>query len=280
MSDRQQKKLSDFGLRTSLRDMGKTFFHPWSLVVAGIIAAALGLAGPWVNDDSKIVEIGMSIFQVSGTMVALVLPASELANAFITKFSDKLVVLIVGEGVPDEKAIIVIHRLTKQLRDNLQPAWRASVYALSSFLLSGVVMFVERINVTVRGVSFSWGLFLLGLSLGFVMVGAFWFFPTARYIFRLKLLDDIEEKVGSKKVRNINDAYQTLVFAAVLSQLSEQWLKRIIADSRAMGQSIPARLCCFRRDNGTTWYGGCEIQGGDCHYFGEGCPSVKRRTTT
>ena len=193
------KQEAVFVLRTSLRDMGKTFFHGWSLAVAGIIAAALGFAGPCVNDNSKIVEIGMSIFQVSGTMVALVLPASELANAFITKFSDKLLVLIVDEGEPDEKDINDIHTLTNRLRENLKPAWRASVYALSSFLLSGVVMFVDSINVTVRAVPFSWGFFLLGLSLGFVMVGAFWFFPTAQYIFSLRLLDDIEEQVGSKK---------------------------------------------------------------------------------
>jgi hypothetical protein len=52
-------------------------------------------------------------------------------------------------------------------------------------------MFVPTMSMSLRSLSFSPGYFLLGLSLGFVMVGAFWFFPTARYIFRLEVLKDI-----------------------------------------------------------------------------------------
>jgi hypothetical protein len=185
-----------YGSGESVRDIRKTFFHFWSLIVVMIIAAALGFAGPFENADAKIGEIAMSVFQVSGTMVALVLPASELANNFITKFSDELLVLILAETVSDEKKYDAVNRLSDKLRDNLAPAWRASIYALSSFLLSCVVMFVRNMSVTVRSVSFSWGYFLLGLSLGFVMVGAFWFFPTARYIFSLQLLEDTKDFAG------------------------------------------------------------------------------------
>ena len=190
-----------YRLSESLRDIVRTFFHFWSLTAVMIIAAVLAFAGP--SDDNRLVEVAMSIFQVSGTMVALVLPASELANTFITKFSDELLVKIYAEDVPDEKKLDTINNLSDQLRDNLVPAWRASVYALSSFLVSCVVMFMSRMDLTVRGVSFSRGYFLLGLSLGFVAVGAFWFFPTARYIFKLELLNDVkrfgEELTGSKK---------------------------------------------------------------------------------
>lgn len=181
-----------YRLRESLRDIRRTFLHFWSLVFVVIIATLLAVIVPALSIGTNIPDIASSIFQVSGTMVALVLPASELANNFITKFSDELLVKITAEEVSAEIKQGEITRLSNELRRNLGPAWRASIYALSSFLLSCFAMFVPSINTALGPVPFSFGHFLLGVSLGFVMVGAFWFYPTARYIFRLKLLSDVE----------------------------------------------------------------------------------------
>ena len=189
----EREQPSIYRLTESLRDISKTFRHIWSLLAVLMIASLLGLLGPFLSTPTGIGDIAMSVFQVSGTMVALVLPASELANNFITKFSDDLLLKITSQTqVSDETKSDLITKLSEELRANLTPAWRASIYALSSFLLSCVAMFVTAWNVTFRSVSFSWGYFLLGLSLGFLMVGAFWFFPTARYIFRLQLLNDLK----------------------------------------------------------------------------------------
>jgi hypothetical protein len=198
----QAPENSTYQLRVSLRDIRKTFIHFGSLFVVLTIATILGLFGLWLNAQTNVSEIAMSIFQVSGTMVALALPASELANNFITKFSDELLVKILRETAPDKDKADLILGLSEELRNNLAPAWRASVYALSSFFLSCVVMFVPTLGTPTRSLSFL-GHFLLGLSLGFVMVGAFWFFPTVRYIFRLELLKNVDrvarELEGSKK---------------------------------------------------------------------------------
>ncbi|HYE66846.1 MAG TPA: hypothetical protein VD966_14750 [Pyrinomonadaceae bacterium] len=71
---------------------------------------------------------------------------------------------------------------------------------------------------------------------------------------------------------NINDAYRTFIFSSDFDELTEEWQQRIIADLAATHQSPPARICCFKREDGSSWYGGCELQGGDCIYIGEGCP--------
>jgi hypothetical protein len=195
-----------YRLSESLKDILRTFFHFWSLVFVLIVATLLALLAPTANAGTDITGIASSIFQVSGTMVALVLPASELANNFVTKFSDELFVIIESQtGVSPEKKEETITNLSDELRLNLGPAWRASIYALSSFLLSCLAMFVPSMKAMLGSVPFSFGHFLLGLSLGFVMAGAFWFFPTARYIFRLKLLDDVKrfaQRIGGAQKKN------------------------------------------------------------------------------
>jgi hypothetical protein len=121
-----------YRVSASLHDMRKTFLHVWSLAVVLMIATILGLLGPF-QTQANAAEVAMSIFQVSGTMVALVLPAAELANSFITKFSDELLLKIMGQNVPAGKKADVLMEISEELRNNLTPGWRASIYALLRF---------------------------------------------------------------------------------------------------------------------------------------------------
>ncbi len=192
-------------LKPSFNEMLEAFKHWKSLSLIGLITSILAFQVPWGVININAPSIASSIFQVAGTMVALVLPAAEISNHFISKLANDLLATIIAERVDDDLTRETVQRFTKELRVNMYPAWRASVYALCSFILSSMAMISPPKTFPIFSpcLALSVDYLLVGASLGFLVMAGIWFFPTARYAFRLGLLNfieaDIERRYPSKK---------------------------------------------------------------------------------
>ena len=162
--------------------------------VAVVAIAALFTA---LNREANIYDIASSIFQVSGTIVALILPAAELANNFIRVFADDMVVRIAeAESVSPQDRIAITTSIASELKQHLVPAWRGSLCALYAFLISCILMFAPLGSLTIFSRAIPIDSLLLGLALGFIIVGAFLFFPTAWYTYSLRSLENAKQVVA------------------------------------------------------------------------------------
>lgn len=172
----------------------KAFMNWPSLISATFVACLLAFRVPWGLININAQNTSASIFQVSGTMVALIIPAAEISNAFISTLANDLLKVVYSQQVDASVQLKTVEDLTTELKDNLYPAWRGSVYALFAFILSSVGMIAPPVSIPLggSGSSFSLDYFIVGASLGFLIVASFWFIPTARYAFQLELLDTIK----------------------------------------------------------------------------------------
>jgi hypothetical protein len=187
-------EVSQSVLSKTASEMWATFVNFPSLLVVVLVTVALCLRVPWglLDFDGRATTLG--IFTVAGTIVALVLPAAEIANSFITRLADRwLGFVIKEEGVADETKFEAIGDFANELKSNLEPAWRASIYALCAFVISSFGMLVPQKDFRLsEAVALSLDRLFTGLSLGFLIVGALWFFPAARYAFRLETIDRVK----------------------------------------------------------------------------------------
>lgn len=120
-------------------------------------------------------------------MVALTLPAAQLSNSFISNFEAGARRIWNEKDLDLEKQNKAIIKLTQELQDQLFPAWRATIYVFVGFVLSVFTMILPPDTLTVD--YFSFDDFCAVASLLFVIIGSYWFYPTAKYAFGLKILD-------------------------------------------------------------------------------------------
>ena len=179
-----------------LEDVLKALIHVKTLFI--IIVFTLLVSIHSNNGFIKIADIqalAITILSISGTMVALILPAAELAYSFVSGVANTafLTRIIDDQNTDPQTKYIKVTKMTGELRDNLLPAWRASIYALTSFILAVVGILLPNWMVALPG-----GLTLaveelvvIG-SLAFLVGAAIWFLPSARYAFRLHMLDRVD----------------------------------------------------------------------------------------
>lgn len=181
--------------RAISKEIGSAVLRPVSLVVVGVVTTIFAFRAPWGKMDVDVQTTAASIFQVSGTMVALVLPAAQLSNQLITELANAFK-LSVKDSVSAERKRSVFLERGDLLRERMSPAWTASVYALCAFILSSVAMVMPEVDIPL-GDRFALAIdrLALGLSLGFLVVGSLWFYPTAKYVFRLELIGDIKRAI-------------------------------------------------------------------------------------
>ena len=157
--------------------------------------------GGWFQVDGP--TLSGAVFQVAGTIVALVLPAAEMGRSFYTKLEE----LLTQKVLPDlksssaAKARETFNAMLEEGRRGLDFAWRASVYALVSFLLASAGM-VSRAFSMQADVAFALPPddALAGLSLGFLIVSALGFFPAAWYAFSLESLERLKDVLSALSV--------------------------------------------------------------------------------
>src|ERR1700674_1302738 len=149
------------------------------LGIAGIVAVAAvfimvisGLYPPLSR--STLENVVLSLFAVSGTMTALVLPAAGIIGPLIARridfSSDR-----VGDGnVTDKGKIAADLAILRRAKRRAEAAWRGSVYVFIALALSSSLFFLRDLDIC----SFTLHLdqLVMGLAFGFLLSGSFWFF--------------------------------------------------------------------------------------------------------
>lgn len=198
--------------RKTINNFVAALSHPWSLLFIIIVTITLSLHSSIGILDIDEHSLASNIFAVAGTMVALILPAAELAHNSFTKFKAEFVDSVIrgsddlaALGISKDRQALVLGSQASELRNRLKPAWRASSFVFVSFLLAIVAMIIPPIHVPL-GDAFSWSIdaAILASSLGFLIAGSCWFMPTALSFFNMDSLDsteqDIRERLGSSPI--------------------------------------------------------------------------------
>lgn len=175
----------------SLSAMGKTFLH-LNLLAVGVIAVGFIALALVLEPKPNILNIAPWVFAISGTMVALVIPAAGLAGGLITRIVEYWLKRVADteEKNRPQKARLGLEFI-KEAKKNAIPALRGSIYVLCAFFLSSIAIFAPRITLCSCTILVDFG--LLGIALGFLLVGAFLFYPFALWAYRLVLLEEVEE---------------------------------------------------------------------------------------
>lgn len=142
--------------------------------------------------EPKLIDITSYIFTVSGTFVALVLPGAELAGNLIARRLEYWTGELSKAGTDVEKQRATAGEAVgffREMKNQAIPAWRGSLYVFCAFLVSALTLLAPHKFQTERYIISS-GALLIGISLGFLLVGSFQFFPFAFYVYRLDLLDN------------------------------------------------------------------------------------------
>jgi hypothetical protein len=171
--------------------------HWWTIVLVTITTLLLGIARPEGHLTLVDKEFTLAIFQVAGTMVALALPAAQLANSFVVKLEEVAEFVMADDGHDDIKESFITGEI-QTLRTNVTPALRASRYSLAAFVCSALAMVApSRDLISDGGVISSIQMLLASLSLSLLVAAACWFFPSIRYAFSLNALDRLHKMVQS-----------------------------------------------------------------------------------
>lgn len=162
-------------------EVSKAILHWPSVLFVVCLSALASTKSSYGFLDFKAKELIALIFPISGTIVALALPAAQLSMELVARaVKDGIKLLTEAADVDDH--IEYVRSEALKYRENLEPAWRAVVYALVSFLVSvigslGLFPGTELADITAT------------LSLGLLVVSAIWFYPTVKFAFNLEGID-------------------------------------------------------------------------------------------
>ncbi len=160
-----------------------------SLVVVALVGAAFGGALFYFRPEQNMAGIAAAVFSAAGTIVALMLPAAELAGQSLTRVADYWLDRFIkpGRRRPDKDVAlgdIETHRW------KARTAQRGSSYVLYAFVLSAFALLTPHVELGPQ--TFHAEHVLLGLAGGFLLVGSALFFPFAWAVYRLDDLKDAE----------------------------------------------------------------------------------------
>lgn len=176
-----------------------------SLIIVLVIPILLSFHSELGILETNAQNIAAVVFQVSGTMVALALPAAQLSYGLVSDL-EKEMTFVLNLQENEKKKREVISNLTVNLKNELKPAWRAILYVFLGFVLSAIAIILPADKTT--WFNFSFDIFCAFASLLFVIVGSYWFYPTAKYAFQLKILnlilDEFLKNLDSKPLNGAN----------------------------------------------------------------------------
>lgn len=182
--------------RSAIRDtstsFGKALLHP-SILVVIVPSILLATRSRWGMLNLDAATLASATFSVAGTMVAVILPASQLVDTYLTRFEEHMKTRLSNHPLPPDRIGRMVKQNIEDLRAHFAPAWRASAFIFVSFLLSiTAIIFPEReIHICQSFVTPLRSLTAV-LSIAFLVVGSMWFLPAAKYAFGLKTLDALE----------------------------------------------------------------------------------------
>jgi hypothetical protein len=179
----------------------KALWLPRPLLAIAVAAVACSVETSFGVLDFSAGQLASFIFGVSGTIVALVLPAAELANHFVTKLADEDLRTVLQADVPIEQKRTTLRTLTKSTRAALDPGWRAITFALVSFLASALGLILPKIRIPLMaGSALYLDSVVVLVALGTLITAAILFYPTAHYSFSMGTIDGVLEVAEGLKV--------------------------------------------------------------------------------
>jgi hypothetical protein len=139
-------------------------------------------------------QLVVMVFPIAGTIIALALPAAQLSMDMINH-AESVIAKIFADSADPVKKAAYIRDAALQYQTHLEPAWRAVVYALLSFLLSvvGSLGAFSQIDTSVLKPADV----IATASLGFLVVASIWFYPTVRFAFNLELVKTMIKIAGA-----------------------------------------------------------------------------------
>jgi hypothetical protein len=159
-----------------------------TFVAVATITLAIGFMGAGnVKLEVKLGELVIALFTVSGTLVALTLPAAGLVGQFITQQVDFSVDRVFDAPKNERPNLAETHsKLLEQASATGRAAWRASIYSLASFIFSSSAFFTSCVQFGAYTIFL--GHLLVGAALGCILAGAIWFCIPAYWLYEFKVL--------------------------------------------------------------------------------------------
>jgi hypothetical protein len=161
------------------------------LLVTLIFIALLCLLKP----DLNLSQISSAILGTSGTIVALALPAAELAGQSVTRTGEYWVSRFADPekmGLPPSKKK-ALEEIGK-VKEKALTARRGSLYVLCAFVLSSFALLTPRFEIGGKVILLDY--VLIALAWGFLLTGAALFFPFTWSVYRLDALQDAEDAIN------------------------------------------------------------------------------------
>jgi hypothetical protein len=159
--------------------------------VSLLFIALLKLFRPDVNN------ISAAVFGASGTIVALALPAAELAGNSISRIGEYWIQRFAdstpGSSERPNKEFAL--KEIRKIKERALTARRGSAYVLGAFIL-GAFSLITPQTVVGRWI-FRIDYLLVGFSFGLLIVGAALFFPFTWSVYRLNALEDAEAAIAN-----------------------------------------------------------------------------------
>jgi hypothetical protein len=167
---------------------GKAHFMPTCAAV--LVAATLAsIPSPWGFMQYQSKELLTVMVPIAGTVLALALPAAQLAQSVVENFLSRVAEL---SKKPVEDLVAVFSRLAVQRRKDLASMYCVIVYSLCSFLFGAAGLLGMGSDLRVEGIisARDW---IACASIGFLTASVLWFLPVVRSSFNTHLIDKILE---------------------------------------------------------------------------------------
>jgi hypothetical protein len=157
-----------------------------AVVLSAVFNALMFLCRP----DDNLSSITTALFGAAAIFVALALPAAELGGQSVVRVADYWLNRSMDEADPPNPREAA-HAL-KDVERVAVLARRGSRYALIAFVIAGFALFVPRMQWdAARIVRLDY--LLTSTAFGCLLIGAMLFFPFAKSVYRLDVLQDAQE---------------------------------------------------------------------------------------
>jgi hypothetical protein len=167
------------------------FWNTALLFVAAIFVLYL-LLQPLDLASDETASVAGTLFQVTGTIAALLLPVAELTGNRMNQGREQWMRIVINEERQRRKeAVDAALEDLGRLRDFGVIARRSSLYLLCAFFLSTAALFTPGVSWSDRTkMDFYWvDNSLIGGALGFMVVGLIILWPFLRYLYAPSILD-------------------------------------------------------------------------------------------
>lgn len=164
----------------------------WLLVVPA--AGVFFLLMRSTEADQHFMEIAVAVFGASGVIVALALPAAELAGHSVERVGNYWLERF--NKPPSDISALSQQTAIRRIADvkwRLLIARQGSICVLFAFVISCFALFGPKVG-TCKG-DFRLDYMLLPLACGLLLVGASMFFPLTWFIYRRDALKDAEDAI-------------------------------------------------------------------------------------